>query len=110
MTHWFHAAKIYPKTIGERLEPVKPLVATTNLQFFGLSPRLWPIATFPMGGLSVTQPSTPADTLSVGDPGDDTGRRFDYQHAWAAIVGCGLLEEPPEFAEILEGNFAHKLT
>jgi hypothetical protein len=34
MTHWFHAAKIYAKTIGERLEPVKPLVATTKLAVF----------------------------------------------------------------------------
>jgi len=35
---------------------------------------------------------TPAEPAAVGHPGDDIGRRFHYQHTYAAILCCSLLD------------------
>jgi len=43
---------------------------------------------------------TPADVAAVGDPGDDTGRRFDYQHTYAAILCCSLLDPSSGCSEV----------
>ncbi len=36
---------------------------------------------------------TPAGIATVRDPGNDTGWRFDYQHPYAAIFCCSLLDQ-----------------
>lgn len=39
-------------------------------------------------------------TPAVGDPGDDTARRYRYQWTYAAIVCCVLLDETEDVAEV----------
>jgi hypothetical protein len=42
----------------------------------------------------------PDTVLAIGDPGDDTARRFRYQWTYAAIMCCMLLEERENLAEV----------
>lgn len=45
--------------------------------------------------------NTPDQTLSVGDPGDETARRFRFQYTYAAILCCALLDETQDLVEVL---------
>lgn len=44
--------------------------------------------------------STPDQTLSKNDPGDETARRFRFQYAWTAIVCCALLDDTNDIVEV----------
>ena len=44
--------------------------------------------------------SSPTNTLSTNDSGDDTQRRYRYQAFYAAIISLELLNEATEFEEI----------
>lgn len=43
---------------------------------------------------------TPDTVLAVGDPGDDTARRFRYQWTYAAITCCSLLDDSEDIVEV----------
>jgi len=43
---------------------------------------------------------TPANTPAVGDPGDDTARRFAYQWTFAAILACGIFDDTMDVVEV----------
>lgn len=43
---------------------------------------------------------SPANTLSLTDPGDDTQRRYRYQAFYAALISLELLIEDTEFEEV----------
>ncbi len=43
---------------------------------------------------------TPDAHLAEGDPGDDTARRFAYQHSYAAVLACGLLDDTLGISEL----------
>lgn len=46
-----------------------------------------------------TVPS-PDQTHASGDPGDDTGNRYRYQSAYAAILSCMLLDDFTDVVEV----------
>jgi hypothetical protein len=45
-------------------------------------------------------PVTPATVPAIGDPGDDTARRYRYQWTYAAIICCMLLDETQGIDEV----------
>jgi len=45
-------------------------------------------------------PIDPGSELAVGDPGDDTARRYQYQWTYAAITCCLLLDQTEDVAEL----------
>ncbi len=38
--------------------------------------------------------------MALGDPGDDTGRRFRYQYTYAAVLACGSLDDTTSIEEV----------
>jgi Cap4, dsDNA endonuclease domain len=45
-------------------------------------------------------PPDPTSSLAVGDPGDDTARRYHYQWTYAAITCCLLLDSTEDVVEL----------
>lgn len=45
-------------------------------------------------------PIAPDQTLAPSDPGDETARRYRFQHSWAAIVCCMLLDDTQDVIEV----------
>jgi hypothetical protein len=45
-------------------------------------------------------PHTPESVLAVGDPGDETAKRYRFQWIWAAVVCCMLLDETEDVIEV----------
>jgi hypothetical protein len=50
----------------------------------------------------MSEPSqcAPDQLLSLGDPGDETARRFRFQNTYAAIVCCALLDDTQDAVEV----------
>jgi len=50
-----------------------------------------------MSGTSIPDPE---NTIASNDPGDETGNRYRYQWAWAAVVCCALLDDTQDVEEV----------
>lgn len=44
--------------------------------------------------------TSPEDTVSQGDPGDETANRYRFQWTWAAVVCCMLLDDTEDIEEV----------
>lgn len=53
-----------------------------------------------MADLFDTSATSPDSVLPVGDPGDETARRYSYQWMYAAVICCMLLDKTEDGTEV----------